>query len=1100
MCTHFSNKNHRRLPLAAGLVLLALGLIFPAASEAAIPDDAPTITVNVVVLDNPTVFNRLGAQNPNWITYALRRDVVFQNRLDPDDPDNGTPITQLTRMDLAGNVELRPDKRPRPLVVRSVAGAKLTVHFQNLLTGPGQGQGHAEGANPNPPQQGPLFNDDQVRGRCAGFHASGTELINITLPGDDSPMDNDGSMVGNNNPFDDVAANCGPGQRKGGLVGPGGSITYNLYTPHEGAFIINSYGATLGSEANSGNLAVGMFGALNVEPPGARIYRSQVTEEELRLATAVNNDGIPDTVPSDCVLNDPNEVVGVTCNPGGQPIIDYEAIYPTGDTNGNGVIDGTENATVWDLEGKGGLPILNMLTAAGELIHSDINAIIAGPNPDGSFPASTYPLENAGKNVPSLPNRLEPFREFTSVFHDEQTNSQVFPKWYNDPVLGYTLAGVKDQFMINYGSGGIGSEIIANRLRTGPMHDCTDCAYEEFFLASQTVGDPGLLVNFPANTGIENCDPANIAGPSCWRDSDNLANGPIPGNIALFQEDPSNVHHTYVNDFVKVRNIYAGSFEQHIFHQHNHQWLHNPNDDNANYLDAQEIMPGSGHTYEYVNGGAGNRNKTVGDAIFHCHFYPHFAQGMWYHIRIQDTFERGSVLEVSGADDPQNPTTGFHIAAFGLRSGQPAAGARALPDGELPDGVPIPAIVPLPGKPMPQMPAEVSVMAVDRGDFSLLTGRQPPAGQPGNTLNQGPDSSQAVVDRASVAGADGQLGTADDVSPGYPFWLAGNECGPNADPATGFCPQGTVGQRMPTPPLDMLTETGVTTISEENPLFSQVTAAQAGGWDGGLPRHNLLGYTAGGISLDTQNRLDFRKVVERAQPVYFPETGTDLERVSMAYHAVRNRPSAKQNLAVAGGDVISDSIATPVKFVLNGAPPVPSAPYNDPCIDDAGAPLTAGTAGRWFDGDGSNDPAVPSTLGTRGVSAFDSANPRTYKLANVQIDAVFNKVGYHYPQERIIALWGDVLPTINKQRPPEPLVMRFNTFDCGKILHANLVPAEFELDDFQVRTPTDIIGQHIHLPKWDLTSNDGAANGWNYEDGTLSTSGSRRSGAGADAD
>jgi hypothetical protein len=41
------------------------------------------------------------------------------------------------------------------------------------------------------------------------------------------------------------------------------------------------------------------------------------------------------------------------------------------------------------------------------------------------------------------------------------------------------------------------------------------------------------------------------------------------------------------------------------------------------------------------------------------------------------------------------------------------------------------------------------------------------------------------------------------------------------------------------------------------------------------------------------------------------------------------------------------------------------------------------------------------------------------------------------------------------------------------------------LDDFQVRTPTDIIGQHIHLPKWDLTTGDGAANGWNYEDGAM---------------
>jgi hypothetical protein len=52
--------------------------------------------------------------------------------------------------------------------------------------------------------------------------------------------------------------------------------------------------------------------------------------------------------------------------------------------------------------------------------------------------------------------------------------------------------------------------------------------------------------------------------------------------------------------------------------------------------------------------------------------------------------------------------------------------------------------------------------------------------------------------------------------------------------------------------------------------------------------------------------------------------------------------------------------------------------------------------------------------------------------------------------------------------------------------HTNLVPETFEMDDYQVRTPTDIIGQHIHLPKWDLSTTDGAANGWNYEDGTLS--------------
>jgi hypothetical protein len=852
-----------------------------------------TITADVVVFDSPTVFNRLGAQNPNWITYTLRRDAIYMNRGNPDDPQNGMPLTLVSKDPslLVGNVELRPDKRPRPLVLRSVAGACLDIKFQNFLD-----------PQPNPNKNRPirvqqlieerfldkgfncadpnadqiladltasgatglderfacaLVNDDQVAGRCAGIHAQGVELRGA--------MKDDGSLVGNNHPMADIdpMGVCSPlagvsEDPVGGLVAPGGSITYELFTPAEGAFIINSYGAQLGSEASSGNTALGMFGALNVQPKGARMYRSQVTEEELRLATS-------GYAPSDCaaagkdghLYDDPTtavdetednklplagETVGVTCSAGGQPIINYEAIYPV-----------TIEPSVWNAEDKAGRPILNMLQGPGcdtadwtscDLVHSDINAIIAGPDADGSWtsacasgnadsPASDcpYPLESVGKNNPQLPNRIGAFREFTSVFHDEQTNSQVFPKWYNDPVLGFTLAGVKDQFMINYGSGGIGSEIIANRLHTGPMHDCTDCAYEEFFLSSSTVGDPALLVNTPANSGIEQCDPSNFGpGGNCWRDGANLANGPIPGNYALYQEDPSNVHHAYTGDFTKVRNTHSGSFEQHIFHLHNHQWLFNPNDDNANYLDAQEIMPGSGHTYELVNGGVGNRNKTSGDAIFHCHFYPHFAQGMWYHIRIMDVFEKGSLLDVStpvvadangtvlSGNDANDD--GFHDTPWALRSGKPAKGARAHADGELPDGVPIPAIIPLPGNAMPPMPAGATVMAVDRGNFSLLGGRTPP-----NLSNPTPDSSQAVVDWDSVAGADGELGTADDVTPGYPFHIAGYYCGKDkygktAD-ETGNCENGVVGQRFPTPPLDMLTETGAAALTGD--MWGQVS-------------------------------------------------------------------------------------------------------------------------------------------------------------------------------------------------------------------------------------------------------------------------------------
>ena len=113
-------------------------------------------------------------------------------------------------------------------------------------------------------------------------------------------------------------------------------------------------------------------------------------------------------------------------------------------------------------------------------------------------------------------------------------------------------------------------------------------------------------------------------------------------------------------------------------------------------------------------------------------------------------------------------------------------------------------------------------------------------------------------------------------------------------------------------------------------------------------------------------------------------------------------------------------------------------------------------------------------------------NTRRYQAAAIQIDAVFNKKGWHFPQQRMIALWEDVKPTVDGTRPLQPFFFRANTGETIEFWHTNLVPDYYQLDDFQVRTPTDIIGQHIHLVKFDVTASDGAANGFNYEDGTFS--------------
>ena len=657
------------------------------------------------------------------------------------------------------------------------------------------------------------------------------------------------------------------------LVAPGESATYTFFAEREGQHVFSSGGAWTGGEGDGGQINPGLFGAINVEPRGSRWYRSQVTAADLDLARRRDGKGRPRTTAA------------------GHPLVEYGKTYPNDHP-------------------FAGKPILEILDEERHVVHGDLAAIIAGPF------AERYPPN------PVYPDRDQPFREFTIIYHDEIGAIQAFPQ-FEDPVLSHTLHSVRDAFAINYGTGGVGAEILANRLGVGPMADCTECKYEEFFLSSWTVGDPAMVVDVPANAP---CTPDDIrTGTPC---------APEPGpkaTKAFFPDDPSNVYHSYLRDHVKFRILHGGSKEHHIHHQHTHQWLFTPDSDGSTYLDSQAIGPGSSFTLEMSYNGSGNRNQAVGDSIFHCHFYPHFAQGMWAMWRVHDVFEAGTALDADG---------------------RPAPGTRALPDAEIAAGTPIPAVVPLPGLAMAPMPgAEVEI-------------------------------------------TDGQVRIAGDGNPGYPFFIPG-----------------VAGHRPPHPPLDTID-------------------------DGGLPRHVITG----GEAVHVETRLDFTKVIEVAKAHPLAEDGEPVEKVAMAAHAQREHPSFLPD-------------GRPATFIYNGLPPVAGAPYADPCVDDEGNAV--------------------------GV-------PRTYKAAAIQLDVIFNKLGWHFPQQRILTLWHDVDPTFAGERPPEPLFFRANTNDCIEYQHVNLVPNIYELDDFQVRTPTDILGQHIHLVKFDVTASDGSGNGWNYEDGTFS--------------
>jgi hypothetical protein len=751
-----------------------------------------TITAKVVAFDQIYFYNRFGprggAFNPAGMMYALKRDVV-----------GTTP----------GNVHLRADKRPRPIVLRANEGDCLEVQFTNLLS-------------PNQP-------DNSTFTRSASIHVNGLDYVN-------GPNDDDGANVGNNN---------------SSLAAPGQSRTYKWYAAKQGQYLMYSMGAPAGGEGDGGQLDLGLFGSINVEPKNAKWYRSQVTAAQLQAAT-----------------------VGRNAN--GTPIIDYEKTYA----------DGT--------------PILNMLQN-NEIVHTDLNAIITDFT---EACADTPPSSTCGQN----------FREFTVIFHDEIKAVQAF-----DELDLELFHGVRDGFAINYGSGSLGAIVLANRKQEGPAAHCTDCKFEEFFLESHPNGDPAMVVRKDANgRAVE----------------------------ALYPDDPSNVHHSYLNDPTRFRNTHAGPKETHVFHLHAHQWLQSPRDENSTYLDSQTISPGAAFTYEINYGGSGNRNINPGDAIFHCHLYPHFAQGMWELWRNHDVFE-------SGTPD------------------------RNLPDAEIAGGTPNPAVVPIPDRPMPPMPSPT---------FK-----------------------------------------------GYPFYIAGVE-----------------GHRPPQPPFDME-------------------------FDGGLPRHFIVDAEVldGAAAVDNTFKTDpvaarvlsqngspfllfFARKLVKADLVFVPQTGTPAEAQAIRFHQglganpqdAPGVPTMTRYQWPAVGYPSFTAKGVPGLFLVNGQPPKPGAPYADPCL-----------------------PGAP---------------PRPYRAAYIQFDMTVNRAGWHDRQARIATLEADALATLGGTRKPEPLFFRANSGDCVTFAATNLVPNVLNLDDFQIFTPTDILGQHIHLVKFDVTSSDGAGNGWNYEDGTFS--------------
>ncbi|MBV1796526.1 hypothetical protein [Siccirubricoccus sp. G192] len=631
-----------------GLAVLAVALLAADQAQTAPrerPSTAPQpdaacqriVTADVVALEQAYILNRFGAFVPAGMLYALRHDVVPREGSGPLRP---------------GNVKLRPDKRPRPLVLRANEGDCLEVQFENLLSPdweeeggipqedggrlPAHAASHA-GAPPRPGQVNPSpVSLDAPRTRAASFHITGLDLVPI--PPAQCPVDaicgGDGANVGLPgrqgiafNP--QTAAAVRADFDLGSLAKPGQRAVTRWRATKEGTYFAYSTAAPVGGEGDGGQIGLGLFAAVTVEPAGSVWYRSQVTEAELQAVARPALNGRHPYAALD---------YGKERSIGGRPV-----------------------------------PILAMLDSENRIVHSDLNAVVVAPEPPGRGEPAACRDAMFGSSCGRS------FREFTVIMHDEVHAAQAFAELEDE---NNPLSLIRDGMGINYGVASMGSLVMSTPAmrNTGVARNCPECRAEEFFLSSWANGDPALILDYEGERPVG----------------------------ARYPDDPANVHHSYLGDPVRFRNLHAGPKETHVFHLHAHQWVMDAEDPNSVYLDSQTISPGATFSYGIEFGGGGNRNLTVGDSIFHCHLYPHFAQGMWELWRVHDTFEDGR----RGLFDPTRPPG---------PSNDPRG--RSLPDGEVADGIATPAIVPIPGTALAPLPTSDSAAIRSTSPATPATGR-----------------------------------------------------------------------------------------------------------------------------------------------------------------------------------------------------------------------------------------------------------------------------------------------------------------------------------------------------------------------------------------
>ena len=352
---------------------------------------------------------------------------------------------------------------------------------------------------------------------------------------------------------------------------------------------------------------------------------------------------------------------------------------------------------------RAGQPIL-ALRADGALVGGDLSAIVQ-PEGQPAFRELTAIYSDFGGHIDQAFGQI----------HDPQPGEGEPPESLaRRRAMAALMSSYTDRYAVNYGGDGVANKVIANRLGLGPMGRCGTCRFEEFSLSSWVSGDPGMVVDAPV-----------------WATGGDLMSTGGPGARARYPADPTNVLHSYLGEPVRFRILQGSGEGRVVHHQHGASWLQLPGDPGSRVIDSQPLGTGAAHTVSLPAGGT-----APGDSLLHALKPELVSQGMWAVWRVHDVLELGSPLDADG-----RPT------------------GRALPDGQIRAGTPIPAVVPLPDRAMPPMPGAVSIGA----------------------------DGQVTWDGDLPAGPDGEA-----ANPGFPFFVPG-----------------VAGSRPPQPPMELVDDGGL---------------------------------------------------------------------------------------------------------------------------------------------------------------------------------------------------------------------------------------------------------------------------------------------------